>query len=250
MKKLFTILTTAILCVSMLFSLTACGETGSDHTHAFDQEKVASQYLASSATCKAPATYYKSCTCGEKGTETFTSGEKDENAHDFDNYACTICGQAEGSTQGLNYEVNAEDTGWIVIGIGTAVGADIVIPEKIDGLPVVAIGERAFENTSIKTIKFSKNIKTVEYGAFQNSTLEQAFLNEGLVTISGQAFSSLAKLNKIVIPASVTAMDSTVFASVNKEATIYCRVTAKPASWDNGWSNQCNATIVWGYTGN
>ncbi len=248
MKKLFTRIMTAILCLSMLFSLAACG--GEGHTHVFDQEKVASQYLKKGATCKDAATYFKSCTCGEMGTDTFKSGAADLNAHDFNNYTCTICGQNEGSTQDLGLEVNAEDTGWIVTGLGDADATDVVIPEKIDGLPVVAIGERAFENTAIKTVKLSKNIKTIGYGAFQNSTLEQAFLNDGLVTICGQAFSSLANFNKIVIPASVTEMESTVFASVNKDATIYCEVAAKPASWSISWNSQCNANIVWGSTGN
>ena len=33
------------------------------------------KYLASAATCTSPALYYKSCVCGEKGTETFASGQ-------------------------------------------------------------------------------------------------------------------------------------------------------------------------------
>ena len=45
------------------------------HTHVFDQEVVADRYLASKANCTDPAKYYKSCKCGEKGTEPFTSGE-------------------------------------------------------------------------------------------------------------------------------------------------------------------------------
>ena len=45
------------------------------HTHVFDKEIAAEQYLASKANCTDPAKYYKSCRCGEKGTETFASGE-------------------------------------------------------------------------------------------------------------------------------------------------------------------------------
>jgi len=46
------------------------------HTHVFDKEVAEDQYLAGKANCTDPAKYYKSCKCGEKGTETFTSGEK------------------------------------------------------------------------------------------------------------------------------------------------------------------------------
>ena len=43
--------------------------------HVFDQEVADQKYLVSEATCTAKAVYYKSCACGEKGTETFEYGE-------------------------------------------------------------------------------------------------------------------------------------------------------------------------------
>lgn len=45
------------------------------HTHVFDQQNTDAKYLASAASCTAKATYFYSCECGEKGTETFESGE-------------------------------------------------------------------------------------------------------------------------------------------------------------------------------
>ncbi len=44
------------------------------HVHSFDQETVDPLYLASEATCQESAKYYKSCKCGQKGTETFSNG--------------------------------------------------------------------------------------------------------------------------------------------------------------------------------
>lgn len=44
------------------------------HVHNFNQQKVENEYLASNATCKEAAKYYYSCSCGEKGTNTFESG--------------------------------------------------------------------------------------------------------------------------------------------------------------------------------
>ncbi|MBO4653498.1 MAG: dockerin type I repeat-containing protein [Lachnospiraceae bacterium] len=43
--------------------------------HTFNQEVVNAKYLKSEATCTTAAVYYKSCVCGEKGTETFESGK-------------------------------------------------------------------------------------------------------------------------------------------------------------------------------
>ena len=43
--------------------------------HTFDKEVVDAKYLKSAADCTHKAVYYKSCECGEKGTETFEYGE-------------------------------------------------------------------------------------------------------------------------------------------------------------------------------
>ena len=44
------------------------------HSHVYDQEVPTAEHLKTPATCTSPAVYYKSCTCGENGEETFTSG--------------------------------------------------------------------------------------------------------------------------------------------------------------------------------
>lgn len=80
-----------------------CGyiiEAQLSHTHVFDKEVAEEQYIASKANCTEPAQYYKSCKCGEKGTETFASGEAlghtegTEWKFDADNHwhACTVAG--------------------------------------------------------------------------------------------------------------------------------------------------------------
>ena len=58
----------------------ACNEKLSEH--AFTAKNADKRYLLSEATCTSPAVYYTSCAlCGEKGTETFASGEKALNNH-------------------------------------------------------------------------------------------------------------------------------------------------------------------------
>ena len=44
------------------------------HVHVYDKEVATEGYLKTGATCTEAAVYYKSCECGAKGTETFTSG--------------------------------------------------------------------------------------------------------------------------------------------------------------------------------
>ena len=61
-------------------------DAGSKTSHVFENTIVGEAYLKSAATCTAPAVYYKSCACGEKGTETFEDG----NAINHANETCTF----------------------------------------------------------------------------------------------------------------------------------------------------------------
>ena len=54
------------------------------HTHKFNLETATDKYLATTATCTEKAKYYYSCSCGEKGTQTFTYGAA--LGHSFTNY--------------------------------------------------------------------------------------------------------------------------------------------------------------------
>ena len=71
--------------------------------HAYDQKVVSDTYLASAATCTAPAKYYYSCVCGAKGTETFENGDAlghswgswQSNGDDTHTRTCSVCGDTE-----------------------------------------------------------------------------------------------------------------------------------------------------------
>lgn len=63
------------------YTCTVCGYSKTEklplaeHTHVFDQQLAEEQYLKSAATCTEKAVYFVSCKCGEKGAETFESGD-------------------------------------------------------------------------------------------------------------------------------------------------------------------------------
>ena len=58
------------------------------HTHVYDQTSTDAAHLKTPATCTSPAVYYKSCTCGENGTETFEYGGL--GAHNWTPATCTV----------------------------------------------------------------------------------------------------------------------------------------------------------------
>ncbi len=68
------------------------------HTHVYDKEVATDTYKATEASCTAKATYYKSCACGAKGTETFAYGELAAHTPDHEGGAteeyaikCSVC---------------------------------------------------------------------------------------------------------------------------------------------------------------
>ena len=81
---------------------TTCGyviKEAIGHVHSYTEKNTDAKYLKSAATCTAKAVYYYSCSCGEKGTETFESGET--LAHTWETkwvnndgkhwHECTVC---------------------------------------------------------------------------------------------------------------------------------------------------------------
>ena len=60
---------------------TLCDEAIRSVAHTYDQQVVSDEYKAANATCEAKATYYYSCVCGAKGTETFETGELAEHSY-------------------------------------------------------------------------------------------------------------------------------------------------------------------------
>ena len=82
MRKIFGVLLSVLCICCAAIGLTGCKKD--KHIHAFDKHVITDEYKATDATCTEAATYYYSCSCGEKETETFTSGNA--LGHSFTNY--------------------------------------------------------------------------------------------------------------------------------------------------------------------
>lgn len=99
------------------------------------------------ATCygngKTAYSYCKACYAAIVSYEVLEAG------HDYVNGECTICGEFYGQTSGLAYMLNAEGTGYILIGIGDCKDTFIYVPQQIYGRPVVSVSGDAFEGTDV-----------------------------------------------------------------------------------------------------
>ena len=99
--------------------------------------------------------------CSVCGTVLVKQTSVEKTGHTFVNGICN-CGVAES----LEYTLSADSNYYILSGIGTYTGTDIVIPETYNGLPVKEIAPSAFNSSSITSIRFNKNIKKVGDWAF------------------------------------------------------------------------------------
>ena len=100
----------AIKCVYCLYEI----EPQLAHTHVFDQEVATDTYKATDADCTKQASYYKSCRCGEKGSDTFFSGPLGDHgtylpATCTQPPVCSVCSQPQ---PGATSNGHTEGTEW------------------------------------------------------------------------------------------------------------------------------------------
>ena len=229
--------------------------------HSFTQTIADLKYLMSDATCTEAASYYKSCVCGEKGTEIFKHGSlnpdnhtnvvereylnRNELGHEIINvYQC--CQKTEGSptmephvikdgtctnctfeityTNFIIFESNRDKIGY------TGVEEEILsIPETfqdVDGTwyKVTGIGYTAFY--------MCKNLASV---TIPNSVTE----------ISSWAFGGCEQLTEIHIPDSVTQLGDSVFVGCTnlKSVSLPVSITSIQSQTFWGCSNLANLLV-------
>lgn len=111
--------------------------------------------------------------------------------------------------------LSSGDEGYVVIGYEDGISS-LVIPESIDGVPVVAIGERAFRDCS--TLKgdvvLPKSIVAIEKEAFMNADglNGRIYFPQSLKVISDRAFYGCQSLQgDLIIPDSVETIGDEAF---------------------------------------
>ena len=146
----------------------------------------------------------------------------------------------------LNYEfVVDEDTGerHVVIKRGREAKGDLVIPEMIDGCPVMAIGDSSFfccagltsvkipdgvtyighlafrSCTGLTSVAIPDSVKCIEHRAFNGCTgLTSVSIGKGVARIAGEVFCGCRKLSDVTIHGNVSDLGLYAFAGCDKLA--------------------------------
>ena len=87
----------------------------------------------------------------------------------------------------------------------------VIVPSKIDELPVYVIGDEAFEGTSVKDVRISEGIYQIGASCFEDcALLETVDMPESVTLVGDSAFYSCTSLKEIVFPENVSEISSSV----------------------------------------
>lgn len=219
----------------------SCNDKNDIVAHTYDQEVAVDGYKKSDATCTAKATYYKSCVCGAKGTETFESGgllahdftggtwksdannhwkncancdaESDKVQHNFsksgNTYTCTACGYA--------YTVPSPSSS----SGGSSSTPAITVPVSGSGDTVHVSASVSGSTAEVKEIKSAELDKI---GTDSAVVIDLSGLNKGVtgVTLSTDTIDSICKTEAdgvtIKLPSAELRVDRQTLAAVTEQA--------------------------------
>ncbi|GHT83999.1 hypothetical protein FACS1894137_06460 [Spirochaetia bacterium] len=98
---------------------------------------------------------------------------------------------------------------------------NVIIPARINTMPVAAIGKGAFAHADITGITLPNTITTIEEKAFWYSNITSLVIPPSVLSIGKQAFYSCKYLSSITLPARALSIDSFAFSEcVNLETVI------------------------------
>ena len=119
------------------------------------------------------------------------------------------------TVDGVTYSYQVIDGEAQITDVPSSTSGDLLVPARLNGIPVTSIGSYAFADCDgITSIVFSEGLKSVGHGAFlRSSGLKSVILPDGMTNIEDHAFQYCAGLSSVVMPDTVTTIESGAFAS-------------------------------------
>lgn len=117
-------------------------------------------------------------------------------------------------TEGIEYTLDSDGMSYVVTGIGTYEGENIIISSSYNGKPVTKIAEKAFYDCpKVRSVRIPDTVTNIGSEAFAFcSLLTELIFSKGLENIENKAFFACLSLEYIDIPYGVAKIDSEAFA--------------------------------------
>ena len=157
--------------------------------------------------CETNGTEIATCSCGE-------TIESDINplGHNFVDGVCTRCGESEEEVP-FHYE-EFEDSVTITAYIGG--DPDVVVPETINGKPVIGINNFHGWNVEVTSVELPDTVQFIESHAFGTcSELKTVIMGDDLSYIGDYAFADCTKLKSITFSNNLGHIGSCAFRNCN-----------------------------------
>jgi hypothetical protein len=141
------------------------------------------------------------------------------------------------------------ENGTVTITSYTGAVKELNIPAKIDGKPVVAIGERAFFYNALTSVTIPNSVITIGNDAFQYNTLTSVTIPNSVITIGGGAFEH-NDLESVTIPDSVISIGAGAFyENLLESVTIpHSVISIGARAFDNDVEVTQNERLIYGRT--
>ncbi|MGN1340782.1 MAG: leucine-rich repeat protein [Oscillospiraceae bacterium] len=113
----------------------------------------------------------------------------------------------------FDYDLNSRSDGVRIIKY-TGRGADVIIPDRIEGYPVTEIFKYAFSKSGVRSVVIPDTVTSIRsYAFFECTGLETVILPSALECIYSSAFLRCTSLKSITLPGTITALNSYAFYS-------------------------------------
>lgn len=120
-----------------------------------------------------------------------------------------------------------------IIGYNSHFSKDVVIPSKIEGKPVVSIGNCAFCGKGLTSVSIPNSVKFIDSEAFKENNLTQLVIPDNVENLGLGAFQD-NKLKKVEFGNNITYIDRSVFWSNKLKEVILPNKTVVNSSFDYG----------------
>lgn len=143
-------------------------------------------------------------------------------------------------SEGLDYELSDDETGYVLTGVGICNDRKIVIPSEYNGKPVVAIaGEAFYCDGFITSVEIPDSVKTIGEGAFSDCmVLRSLTIGKGVTSIGTYAFEKNEGLSTVYYKGTVEEWANITIDSSNvslTSATRYYYSATIPTTSGNYW---------------